>query len=222
MDNIKELYKEYKNKIDDLMYGIVKDIQNESILIDLNEINTKAILKIENDIAKNRIYSDGDMIYGCISSVSIEDGEVVIFIDRKSNSFIEKLIQEQASYMDINSLEIKNIKYIDGSLNIYLDEVDDKSYYESSLDSVMSIIKEELNLNSIELHFGDVNEVSEGHNNIGETIIVDNIDLNIEKGSIVNHKDYGVCKVIFKLELEKGSFIGLQLNDNKSKVIYID
>lgn len=220
MDNIKQLYEEYKNKIDDLVYGIIRFSEDKDICIDLNEEKIKCILKKEDDISTKREYSEGDMIYGCIKYVKLEENKIIIFIQRNTSVFLEKLFLEQALYMDIDDLKIKDINYTHGNINIYLDETYNTSYHESSLDSAVAIVKEELNVDNIQVCFGELNQINVKDKKV-ETTIVRSIDKNIEKGTIIEHKEYGVCKVIFKIKLKNSTLIGLKLDNENTKVIHL-
>jgi hypothetical protein len=216
--DIRYIYNHCQKKIGNLVTGVVTQTLDDKTIIDIGEEHIEAFLKNNFDIRKDRIYSEGDCIYGCISSVSISEDEskVNLALERKSDDFIKKLFIEQAGYMGFDDIVISSFQRDIGVKSLlYVENIHD----ESALDSIESIMKEELYPEDISL--GIYNEEVQDSEDIVETnegydYTVDNI---INKGDIITHKEFGKCKVIFKVESQRANLIGIKLNDNTAKVL---
>ena len=96
-------YEEYKDRVGEIISGIVKRVDNRGILVDLGR--AEAIVP-RNEIIPKETYRQGDRIRGYIYDVRQEPRSAQIFISRTHPKFLEKLFEQAVPEIASGTIEI--------------------------------------------------------------------------------------------------------------------
>ncbi|WP_410522098.1 transcription termination factor NusA [Neoehrlichia mikurensis] len=108
----KKQYEEFKNRVGDLVYGIVKRIEYNNVIVDLN--GNEGYLPAYNMI-KGEVFRPGDRLKLHIESVRQESVGPQIFLSRVSKGFMEQLFKQEIPEVYDGIVVIKSIARDPGS-----------------------------------------------------------------------------------------------------------
>ncbi|WP_333023489.1 transcription termination factor NusA [Wolbachia endosymbiont of Pentidionis agamae] len=105
-------YEEFKGKIGDLVYGVVKQVEYGNLTVDLN--GSEAFFPSKN-LLKGEVFRQGDRIKACIENVKPSSDGRQIILSRVHKGFLEQLLKQEVPEVSDGLVVIKSIARDAGS-----------------------------------------------------------------------------------------------------------
>lgn len=123
-----DIFKQYNNRIGDLVLGEIGQIMKKELLI-IDDATGNELVLPRSELIKGDFFRKGDMIKTVIKSVEMRNGVPVIIVSRTDNSFLQKLLEQEVPEIEDGLIVIKNIVRIPGirakiSVESYDDRID--------------------------------------------------------------------------------------------------
>ncbi|MGL9757487.1 MAG: transcription termination factor NusA [Wolbachia sp.] len=111
-EELKKQYEEFKDKVGEMRYGIVKQVEYSDLIIDINGIG--AYLPLRNLIG-GESFREGDKVKAYIQSVKRSDDGRQIILSRAHEGFLEALLNQEVPEVADGLITIKGIARDAGS-----------------------------------------------------------------------------------------------------------
>ncbi|AAW71126.1 transcription termination/antitermination protein NusA [Wolbachia endosymbiont of Brugia malayi] len=111
-EELKKQYEEFKDKVGEIRYGIVKQVEYSDLIIDIN--GTRAYLPLRNLIG-GELFREGDKIKAYIQTVKRSDDGRQIILSRASEGFLEALLSQEIPEIADGLVTVKGIARDAGS-----------------------------------------------------------------------------------------------------------
>lgn len=111
-EELKKQYEEFKDKVGEVRYGIVKQVEYKELIIDIN--GTRAYLPLLSLIG-NELFREGDKVKAYIESVKRSDDGRQIILSRTHEGFLEALLKQEVPEISDGLVIIKTIARDAGS-----------------------------------------------------------------------------------------------------------
>lgn len=119
------LYKEYKDRIGEIVTGNIERISRNEILV-IDEDGNELILP-KNELIKSDRYKIGDKVNAIISNVIVKGSTTIITLSRTSPLFLEKLLEREVPEIYDGLITIKKIvRYPGERAKVLIQSHDDK------------------------------------------------------------------------------------------------
>ncbi len=109
---LKKQYEEFKDKVGEMRYGIVKQVEYSDLIIDINGIG--AYLPLRNLIG-GESFREGDKVKAYIQSVKRSDDGRQVILSRTHEGFLEALLHQEIPEIAERLITIKSIARDAGS-----------------------------------------------------------------------------------------------------------
>ncbi|MDR2831489.1 MAG: transcription termination factor NusA [Rickettsiales bacterium] len=110
----KKQYEEFKDKVGEMRYGIVKQVEYSDLIIDININGTRAYLPLRNLIG-GESFREGDKVKAYIQTVKRSDDGRQIILSRTHEGFLEALLNQEIPEIADGLVTIKGIARDAGS-----------------------------------------------------------------------------------------------------------
>ncbi|WP_410542929.1 transcription termination factor NusA [Wolbachia endosymbiont of Tetranychus urticae] len=111
-EELKKQYEEFKDKVGEMRYGIVKQVEYSDLIIDINGIG--AYLPLRNLIG-GESFREGDKVKAYIQAVKRSDDGRQIILSRTHEGFLEALLNQEVPEVADGLITIKGIARDAGS-----------------------------------------------------------------------------------------------------------
>ncbi len=111
-EELKKQYEEFKDKVGEMRYGIVKQVEYSDLIIDINGIG--AYLPLRNLIG-GESFREGDKVKAYIQAVKRSDDGRQIILSRAHEGFLEALLNQEVPEVAEGLITIKGIARDAGS-----------------------------------------------------------------------------------------------------------
>ncbi|OWZ25392.1 transcription termination factor NusA [Wolbachia endosymbiont of Wuchereria bancrofti] len=111
-EELKKQYEEFKDKVGEIRYGIVKQVEYSDLIIDMN--GTRAYLPLRNLIG-GELFREGDKIKAYIQTVKRSDDGRQIILSRANEGFLEALLSQEIPEIADGLVTVKGIARDAGS-----------------------------------------------------------------------------------------------------------
>ncbi len=121
-----EVYKNYMERVGDVIVGEVHQILKREILI-LDDATDNELILPRDEMIRGDFFRKGDMIRGIIKSVEIRNNTPIIVVSRTDNRFLEKLMEQEVPEIEDGLISIKRIVRLPGErAKIAVESYDDR------------------------------------------------------------------------------------------------
>lgn len=112
IEEAKKQYEEFKDKVGEVRYGIVKQVEYSDLVVDIN--GTKAYLPLRN-LMSGESFREGDKVKAYIQTVKQSDDGRQIILSRTHEGFLEALLNQEVPEIADGLVTIKGIARDAGS-----------------------------------------------------------------------------------------------------------
>lgn len=105
-------FRDYKNRVNDLVVGVVSRVEKGSLIVDIN--GTEAFLPARN-VIKGEIFRPGDRVKALIESVTFSLVKSQIILSRTHNQFLYELMKQEIAEIYDGIIKIKFVVRDPGS-----------------------------------------------------------------------------------------------------------
>ncbi len=121
-----EIYRQYNERVGDIIVGEVHQILKREILIVDDATNNELILP-RNEMIKGDYFRKGDMVKGVIRKVEMKNNNPVVIVSRTDSIFLEKLMEAEVPEIEDGLINIKKIVRIPGErAKVAVESYDDR------------------------------------------------------------------------------------------------
>ena len=121
-----EIYRQYNERVGEIILGEVHQILKREILIIDDSTNNELILP-RNEMIKGDYFRKGDMVKGVIRKVEMKNNNPVVIVSRTDSIFLEKLMEAEVPEIEDGLISIKKIVRIPGErAKVAVESYDDR------------------------------------------------------------------------------------------------
>jgi len=121
-----EIYRQYNERVGEIILGEVHQILKREILIVDDSTNNELILP-RNEMIKGDYFRKGDMVKGVIRKVEMKNNNPVVIVSRTDSIFLEKLMEAEVPEIEDGLINIKKIVRIPGErAKVAVESYDDR------------------------------------------------------------------------------------------------
>jgi N utilization substance protein A len=121
-----EIYKQYTERIGEIVTSEVHQILKREILI-LDDITDTELILPRQEMIKGDYFRKGDMVRGIIKEVEMRNNNPVVIVSRTDTTFLEKLLEQEVPEIEDGLITIKSIVRIPGErAKIAVESYDDR------------------------------------------------------------------------------------------------
>jgi N utilization substance protein A len=121
-----EIFKQYSERIGEIVLGEVHQILKREILI-LDDATGSELILPRNEAIKGDFFRKGDMIKGIIRKVEMKNNSPIIIVSRTDSSFLEKLLEQEVPEIEDGLITVKKIVRMPGErAKVAVESYDDR------------------------------------------------------------------------------------------------
>lgn len=122
-DNI---FKQYNERVGDLITGEVNQILKREILI-FDDITGYELVLPKSEMIKGDFFRKGDMVKSVIKKVDVRNNNPVVIVSRTDNMFLARLMEQEVPEIEDGIINIKQIERIPGErAKVAVESYDDR------------------------------------------------------------------------------------------------
>jgi len=121
-----EVYKQYSERVGQIVLGEVHQILKREILI-LDDTTGNELVMPRNEMIKGDFLRKGDMIKGVIRKVEMKNNNPVVIVSRTDSAFLEKLMEQEVPEIEDGLITVKKIVRMPGErAKVAVESYDDR------------------------------------------------------------------------------------------------
>lgn len=121
-----EIFKQYSERIGEIVLGEVHQILKREILI-LDDATGNELILPRNEAIKGDFFRKGDMIKGIIRKVEMKNNSPIIIVSRTDTTFLEKLLEQEVPEIEDGLITVKKIVRMPGErAKVAVESYDDR------------------------------------------------------------------------------------------------
>lgn len=121
-----EIYKQYTERIGDIVLGEVHQILKREVLI-LDDVTGNELIMPRSEMIKGDFFRKGDLVRGIIKKVELKNNNPVVILSRTDPIFLEKLMEQEVPEIEDGLITIQKIVRIPGErAKVAVESYDDR------------------------------------------------------------------------------------------------
>lgn len=121
-----EIYKQYSERIGEIVLGEVHQVLKREILI-IDDVTENELILPKNEMIRGDYFRKGDMVRGVIKDVEMRNNNPVVIVSRTDRTFLEKLMEQEVPEIEDGLITIRNIVRIPGDrAKVAVESYDDR------------------------------------------------------------------------------------------------
>jgi N utilization substance protein A len=121
-----DIFRQYSEKVGDLIVGEVHQILKREILI-IDDNSGHELVMPRNETIRGDFFRKGDMVRGIIREVRMKNNTPVVIVSRTSNEFLSKLLEQEVPEIEDGLITVQRIERMPGMrAKIAVESYDDR------------------------------------------------------------------------------------------------
>jgi N utilization substance protein A len=121
-----EIYRNYKERIGDVITGEVNQVMKRDILV-LDDSTNNEVVMPRNQTIRGDFFRKGDIVRGVIKTVEMRNNNPVIIMSRTDNNFLAKLLEQEVPEIEDGLITIQRIERLPGErAKVAVESYDDR------------------------------------------------------------------------------------------------
>lgn len=121
-----EIYKQYTQRVGELVVGEVHQVLKREILI-IDDVTGHELIMPRNETIRGDFFRKGDMTRGVIREVEMRNNNPIVIVSRTDSSFLSKLLEQEVPEIEDGLISVKNIVRIPGErAKVAVESYDDR------------------------------------------------------------------------------------------------
>ena len=121
-----EIYKQYSERLHDIVVGEVHQILKREILV-LDDATGNELVMPRMEMIKGDFFRKGDIVKGVIKRVEMKNNNPVVVVSRTAPEFLEKLLEQEVPEIEDGLITVKKIVRIPGErAKVAVESYDDR------------------------------------------------------------------------------------------------
>ncbi|RMG77450.1 MAG: transcription termination/antitermination protein NusA [Bacteroidetes bacterium] len=121
-----EIFKQYTERIGDIVLGEVHQILKREFLI-LDDVTGNELILPKSETIRGDYFRKGDMVKGVIKSVEMRNNNPVVILSRTDPSFLEKLMAQEVPEIEDGLIVVRRIERLPGErAKVAVESYDDR------------------------------------------------------------------------------------------------
>ncbi len=121
-----DVYKRYKDRVNDVVIGEVHQILKRDILI-IDDVTGHELILPRQEMIRGDFFRKGDMVKGIIKSVEMKNNNPVVVVSRTSEVFLQKLLEQEVPEIEDGLITVKRIVRLPGErAKVAVESYDDR------------------------------------------------------------------------------------------------
>ncbi len=121
-----EIYKQYTERVGDLVVGEVHQVLKREILI-IDDATGHELIMPRSETIRGDFFRKGDMTRGVIREVDMRNNNPVVVVSRTDSAFLAKLLEQEVPEIEDGLISVKNIVRIPGErAKVAVESYDDR------------------------------------------------------------------------------------------------